>query len=132
MNGKELRHLERALMAAFPNESDLARLVRYHLDTRLEEITQAPSQRAKVFELLSWAETRNRLDDLLTGAREENPDNPALQALGPAPDVTGATVLKGEIFEGQLTLYEPNVAAIAAGNSEEPADMYSCGMHLTL
>ena len=67
-------------MSAFPERADLARMVRYGLSVRLDVIASANKLPTMVFELIEWAEAHGKLDELLEGARSENPDNPALRS----------------------------------------------------
>ena len=77
-SGKQLKLLETALLRAFPNVSDLQRMVRFNLNEKLAEITGGDTLTDMVFFLLQWAESRGKLDDLLQAARAANPDNPDL------------------------------------------------------
>ncbi len=60
-------------------------LARTKLDLPLEQIVSAQaSLRDAVLRLVKWAETRNRLPELVRGAREENPRHPDLLAFAGA------------------------------------------------
>lgn len=81
ITGKQIGQIVDALLSAFPTRADLAMLVAIELDAHLDAITTAPNLRTDVFALVQWAMARNRLNDLLAGARRQNPGNPHLQAL---------------------------------------------------
>src|SRR4051812_46805958 len=77
----EMRRLRHALLSAFPRRDDLARLVSFGLDHRLEEISGAGNQAGAVFELIRWAEATGRIPDLIRAALDANPGNPELRAV---------------------------------------------------
>lgn len=81
ITGKQIGQIVDALLSAFPTRADLAMLVAIELDAHLDAITTAPNLRADVFALVQWALARNRLNELLAGARRQNPGNPRLRAL---------------------------------------------------
>ena len=78
--GVTLKRFHEALLAAFPTRNDLAQMVRVGLDENLEAIAAPENLRITVFQLLGWAEAQGRLPALISGARRENPGNPALRA----------------------------------------------------
>lgn len=78
LNGPQLRDLQGAIIAAFPNTSSLARMVLFHMNTNLAEIS-AGNLTETTFELIRWARSRGRLAELVTAALAENPTNPELQ-----------------------------------------------------
>lgn len=81
LTGNQLGRLGNALVAAFPRRDDLAQMVRKQLDTNLNAIvSEAADLQTSACELIKWAESRGRLDDLLRGASFENPGCPALLA----------------------------------------------------
>ncbi len=81
ITGRQIGQIVDALLSAFPTRADLAMLVAIELDAHLDAITTAPNLRTDVFALVQWARTRNRLNELIAGARRQNPGNPQLQAL---------------------------------------------------
>lgn len=81
ITGKQIGQIVNALLSAFPTRADLAMLVAIELDAHLDAITTAPNLRADVFTLVQWALARNRLNELVAGARRQNPGNPLLKAL---------------------------------------------------
>ncbi|MBM3457524.1 MAG: hypothetical protein FJX77_03170 [Armatimonadetes bacterium] len=60
-----------ALLSAYPSRDEFARLVRLHLGLRLDDIVKPADQRTTVLELLQWAESRGRLNELLEAAAQE-------------------------------------------------------------
>lgn len=73
--GKQVEAFCDALLSAFPNWGDLERMVRFELDERLDLIVARGPTKAAAYDLVIWAETYSRLDDLLLGARAQNPTN---------------------------------------------------------
>jgi len=81
ISGTQIGQIVDALLSAFPTRADLAMLVTIELDAHLDAITTAPNLRADLFALVQWAIAHNRLNDLLAGARRQNPGNARLRAL---------------------------------------------------
>jgi hypothetical protein len=81
ITGKQIGQIVEALLSAFPTRADLAMLVAIELDAHLDAITTAPNLRTDVFALVQWAIARNRLNELLAGARRQNSGNALLRAL---------------------------------------------------
>lgn len=81
ISGKQIGQIVDALLSAFPTRADLTMLVAIELDAHLDAITTAPNLRTDIFALVQWAIARNRLNELIAGARRQNPGNPQLRAL---------------------------------------------------
>lgn len=80
LSGSQLSQLQAALLDAFRSQSDLARMVRFGLDAQLNEISSEKSKLPDiVFDLINWAETNNRIDDLLQAATKANSGNRLLR-----------------------------------------------------
>jgi class 3 adenylate cyclase len=77
-----LDDLARALLSAFPSQSDLQRMLAYGLDRNLVEIAAPGNLTHVVFELVQKAQAGGWLMDLVKAAREANPGNPLLKELG--------------------------------------------------
>ncbi|MBA2681877.1 MAG: ATP-binding protein [Ktedonobacteraceae bacterium] len=76
----ELRQLREALIRAFPRDADLKQLV-YFSDVIPKGIIDIDGStiKDKVFALIQWAESHNKINELVTEAFEFNPDNPELK-----------------------------------------------------
>lgn len=90
-----------ALMAAFPDPMALMRLVQDQLGENLYTIVPMMADLEQAaFQLIEWTVARGRLDELLAGARAQNPRNPLLLeflagiGLTAASDVLQATLEK--------------------------------------
>jgi len=98
LTGKQHKELRQALLTAFPTRAELAQMVRHQLDQSLEHITGGGDLSDIVFSLIKWAEARGRTEELIVGARYENPGNPDLStfaeqfqratAVEPSPSVS--------------------------------------------
>ena len=80
LDGRQKKALHAALLAAFPRHASLEQLVLFHLDTHLAVVAGEGPLTDVVFRLMDWAEAQGRLDALVNGARDENPENPQLIA----------------------------------------------------
>lgn len=70
---------ERALLDAFPTWNELDKMVFGALGENLEAIVGQGALQDVVFRLLRWAESRGRLEELMRGARQQNPGNALLK-----------------------------------------------------
>lgn len=80
LDGRQKKALHAALLAAFPRQASLEQVVLFHLDTHLAVVAGEGPLTEVVFRLMDWAEAQGRLDALVNGARDENPQNPQLIA----------------------------------------------------
>src|SRR4051812_14510433 len=81
LTGKQFRLVEEGLRNAFVNYDDLARLVLYELDERLNDIVvERANFRDQVTHLVQWAEARGKTRELLLAAVKEVPGNPVLRS----------------------------------------------------
>jgi V8-like Glu-specific endopeptidase len=81
MNGEQYRSLHEALVAAFPDANSLRRMVRFGLNQNLDAVADTGRLNDAVFELLKWAESHNRIDQLIVAARNSNPGNSMLREI---------------------------------------------------
>lgn len=78
--GPLLRDLRNALAAALPSRSDWRILLREELDVRLDELVAEQSALLDLaFTVLKWAESRDRVPELVEAALRANPTNRALR-----------------------------------------------------
>lgn len=80
LTNKQLQGLHRALYRAFPDRSDLEQMTFFELDQPLNEIVGPGNIKDNAFELVTWANSRGKLEDLISGASSANSDNPDLKA----------------------------------------------------
>lgn len=71
----EINDLFEALLDGYRNYDSLKIMVRFKLGINLAEIVQETNLETVIFELIEWAESRNRLLDLVWGAYDKNPGN---------------------------------------------------------
>jgi hypothetical protein len=81
LNGRQITRIVDTLLSAFPSEANLRFLIRTKLDENLAEIAKGENLRLLTFDLVNWAESHNRVGDLIQGAAEENPGHTELQEL---------------------------------------------------
>jgi hypothetical protein len=79
--GPRIKQLYDALLYAFRDEKEVARMVRFGLGIGLAEVAHGDTLRDIVFSLIEWASAHDKLDALLAAACDANPDNPSLQML---------------------------------------------------
>ena len=79
--GQILEELSKAILNAYPTKVKLKMMVRYKLNQNLASITTGESMEEIVFELIEWAESKGRLNELAKAALEHNPGNQELQKI---------------------------------------------------
>lgn len=85
LKGPQYRQVVDALLDAFPAYDALAHMVKFGLGLNLERIASSNRDMTSVaFDLVQWAESHGRLDNLLDAALNENPHNPLLQQVSNA------------------------------------------------
>lgn len=75
LSGKQFEDVQEALLDAFPSRDSLEIMVRIELDEELETIATGGNLRSDIFKLLVWAESVDRVSDLIQGALRQNPGN---------------------------------------------------------
>jgi hypothetical protein len=81
LTGRQRRQLTQALLSAFPKREDLAMMLSFGLNEKLSEVAGGETYSGVVFNLIEWAQSQGRLEELVTAARVENPGNPDLRDL---------------------------------------------------
>lgn len=76
---EQSEELHQAVLRAFPTPADLARVVRHKLGRNINEITPNGTLSDVVVSLITWLESRNLIDEFITGARADNPGNEELR-----------------------------------------------------
>ncbi len=79
LTAAQQEQLRDALLSAF-NLEDLKTLVYFKLGANLEDIAGETNRRDAIFKLIRWAIQKERIEELVAGARAENPGNPGLRA----------------------------------------------------
>ena len=80
LSGSQKEALQKALLSTFRRSSDLKQMVTFGLDENLEAIAGTGALEDVTFELIEWADSRGRTEDLLQAAQNANPTNPDLAA----------------------------------------------------
>ena len=76
LSGQQFRLVREALLSAFTSKEQLSMMVRVQLDENLNAIAGGENLRVIIFNLVSWAESRGGVADLIQGACAEVPGNP--------------------------------------------------------
>jgi V8-like Glu-specific endopeptidase len=81
LSSVQVQNLIEALIAAFYKKANLAQMVRFSLNENLDVIAGGADLGEIAFNLAQWAEAHERIEELLIGAREQNPGNGKLKAI---------------------------------------------------
>lgn len=82
MSGEQLDNLTTAIVSAFPDPDEFSLLVESKLGISLDRITRHGIYDWMVMKAIKWADSRGpKLDDLIIGALNRNPENPQLLAV---------------------------------------------------
>ncbi len=81
MNGEQQRRLHQGLLGAFPDAGSMRQMVKFGLNQNLDAIANTSRLDIAVFELMQWAESRDKTISLVAVARNSNPDNAALRTI---------------------------------------------------
>ncbi len=81
LTGKQVQQIQDALLDGYRTKDELAMMVFVRLEQNLEAITVGANLRVIIFNLVSWAAQTDRVDDLIQGASDYNPDNEVLQQI---------------------------------------------------
>ena len=75
LSKSEIKDLFEALQDGYRSYDDLSIMVRLNLNQNLEKIVMVRNIEIVILELIEWAESKDKLLDLVWGANERNPDN---------------------------------------------------------
>jgi hypothetical protein len=78
LTGLEQRELENALASAFPSHIHIARLVRHYLNINLNSIALGSSLQEIIFNLVEWAISQGKIEEIIRCSKLDNPGNPEL------------------------------------------------------
>src|SRR5438552_3638483 len=81
LSGDHFGRLHAALLSAFPTSASLTLMVRTGLGENLAAIAGETDLSATVLRLITWAESRGRVKELVDEAMRVNPGNPELKVL---------------------------------------------------
>jgi hypothetical protein len=85
----QFERLLKAFLAAFMSKADLDQLLFFGLGIQLDEVVNAADTRQNiVFNLIRWAQSQGRLEELIRAAQRTNSGNPELRAV--AQELLGA------------------------------------------
>lgn len=92
LKSDQLKALQTALVAAFPNRFAFNQFAQYRLDLDLGRIVSDVGIDEVAFALIGWAKSTGRLGHVVASARAENPGNPQLRAFAEQIGVQPAIV----------------------------------------
>ena len=75
LNGPQRRTLHKVMVDAFRDRNELERMVSLNLNERLNLISGVTDLEHTVFELIQWAESEGRIEDLITALHAAKPRN---------------------------------------------------------
>jgi vWA-MoxR associated protein C-terminal domain/Effector-associated domain 1 len=78
LRGSQVKQLREALQSAFPTKAALKSMVRENLEEYLDELGEG-NLKDITSDLLAWAESNNRVKELIISAVHENPGNLRIQ-----------------------------------------------------
>lgn len=78
LQGDQFRQLQQALLDAYPNRESLREMVRLELNEAVV-VLEDKNLRATINSLISWAESKDQVKQLIEGARQQNSTNLLLQ-----------------------------------------------------
>ncbi|KST66804.1 leucine-rich repeat domain-containing protein [Mastigocoleus testarum] len=79
--GKKLKKIRDAIISAYPDKADLEMMVYFQLEENLDSIAGGENTKQIVFKLIKWAESESKLEQLVKGACEDNPENTELKTI---------------------------------------------------
>ena len=81
LDGKHYKQIQEALIDAFPSYNNLKMMIRFTLDENLDNITSSQNNLSEAtFDLIAWANSQNKLPELIKGACQENSGNELLKS----------------------------------------------------
>src|SRR4051794_6082691 len=75
LSGEERLDLQNALLGAYVTAAELQRMVQFGLNESLDEIAGGENLTAIVFNLIRWAESKDRVEELIATASDQNNSN---------------------------------------------------------
>lgn len=79
LTGQQIKALRDALISAFPSDNALTDLLLYGLNVRINTIIPAGALNDRVREVIIWAQSKGRTDELVAAALNENAGHAALR-----------------------------------------------------
>ncbi len=79
LTGRQKKELRDAMISAFPTYAELAMVVDYGLDIRLNQISTSLNLSITAYEIIQWAIAHRKLGKLIKEMYNENPENPLIR-----------------------------------------------------
>jgi V8-like Glu-specific endopeptidase len=115
LTGQDWRNITKALTEAFPTFGDLERMMQFGIGESLQRIVANNANLDQAaFELLRWAKSEGRIEQLLVAARNEKPLNRQLRLVAEHFDVAPSSRLETVFSPGvALAHIEPFIAGLS-------------------
>ncbi|HEX8219297.1 MAG TPA: toll/interleukin-1 receptor domain-containing protein [Chloroflexia bacterium] len=110
-----------ALLDAFPTFSDLSMLAEFELGVNLYAVAGTGNLSQAVFELISWARSRGRLEELIAAAYRYNKDNHALKRFVEEVGSTAATTAATQTHSKDSIEHPTDSATTVDATRDKPA-----------
>jgi hypothetical protein len=81
LTGRQAKQIADALLSAFPRSSDLEQLMMFGMNTNLNAVVGPGGLDKQVRELIMWAQSEGRVEELVASAVAAKPLNPAMRQL---------------------------------------------------
>ena len=113
LSGSQKKAFQQALLSAYPSRAPLRQMVSFELEENLEVIAGSGPLEGVIFNLIQWAESIGRIEDLIQAARQDRPNNSMLAAFirtleRPAPPPGSATaddlILPEQVVQAPISL----------------------------
>ena len=121
LSKSETNDLFEALQDGYRSYNDLIIMVRLNLNQNLEKIVSPGDMRIVIMKLIDWAESRDKLLDLVWGANNRNPDN--LQIRNITYKLFYITQTQWEKFYKLLSQIHPTYLYLAIQESFQPKEI---------
>ena len=120
-----------ALLDAFPKFSDLSMLAEFELGVNLYAIAGTGNLSQAIFELISWAKSRGRLEELIAATYRYNSGNPALKRFAEEVGLTdaGTTTTQAPPKDSKQDSTDSTSAADAKGDKPAKTSIFVSYSH---
>src|SRR5438270_11748531 len=81
LDGEQRELLRDALVDIFPRRSDLEMMVSFELNVRLDDIAAPGDDRYTAFQLIQWAESQHRVEELVPATMKYNNRDPRILSI---------------------------------------------------
>jgi len=120
LTGPQYQAFQQALLGAFPTHDSLDQMVRFQLGEHLAVIVEGGALATIVFNLIRWAESQGRLEELVSGALRVNPSNTALRECAAQLGMSASVSVPGPAPEAE----DAASTSRQARSSDKPPELF--------